>query len=234
VWERFIVNKPQLFRTRVREVFAEYQQGNDVAHAGRDPYECPPPPPVCTACACGRRHTRKRNCTACDAVAPVHDDVHVAQRQQGRCPLCGVVCRQGKGFSQHLIRDHDVRPRWRVFAGESAKCTACLMVFSTRVRLMAHLAGKGSKGNACFRHLVLTNAPQYTPDEVRYFENKQNEVAKALKRKGRSANTTTQVCYRLSGPMQTLQDGPLPPAWRAPTLLPLVVSGRALVASDTT
>ena len=137
------------------------------------------------------------------------------------CPLCfdGVV--QGKTFSQHLVRVHQHKPPWVAFASDNARCPACLVQFSSRIRLVAHLAGKTSSGNACYCHLVLSKSAPYEAVDVFRFEENQNEEAIALNARGRSGNTATKAWYRVPGPKLPLLTGTLPAAAMQPVLLPL-------------
>ena len=145
----------------------------------------------------------------------------VPQGEQGYCPLCAERCTQGKQFAQHLARAHAHKPPWTFFAGPNSQCPACLIQYSSRIRLVAHLAGKTSSGNACFSHLVLSKSVPYTLVEVSRFEEEQNEEAKALKARGRSGNTATKAWHRVPGPKLPLLTGTLPAAAMQPELLPL-------------
>ena len=59
-----------------------------------------------------------------------------------KCPTCGDGLAEYQPFAVHMAHAHRKRRVARMYAMDSGLCTVCLQIFSSRARLVDHLAEK--------------------------------------------------------------------------------------------
>ena len=126
-----------------------------------------------------------------------------------KCPRCSALCKNKTGLTTHAVKVHNfVAPEARYAWG--AVCPSCLRDFGSRIRLMAHLAGRKSTGTRCFFQIVLSGQEPMSDDVLAMFQEQDTAERRALLKAGRAVKTATVPCFRAVGPLPDPLMGPLP------------------------
>jgi hypothetical protein len=181
-WEATIVEAPNKFRNKVKKLFKDISNGKETLEQG----------------------TSLRTGGNAPLLAPPLPVLKV------KCIHCPYTCKPGQAMCAHMTRLHNYRSPEHKFAFINGGCRSCLRQFTTKPRLLAHLAGRKSQGSACFRNLVITNATVVTDAQQLEIQYETAQLARRQRAAGRALRATTIPVHSLPGPKPEPVHGPLP------------------------
>ena len=164
----------------------------------------------CNACPCGKRHSKKRPCMKA-LLTHVSFEERVPKGQFGVCPWCSVTIKNDNRYTSHLATEHGYRAPARRFLTTNSVCQGCLMCYHTPARLLYHLTGRDCRGSRCLVGLVVGGFGGNEEEVLREIEGEERIRINSCRSKGRGAKATEgKTPYRYSGPLESLQAGPMP------------------------
>ena len=116
------------------------------------------------------------------------------------CSQCGDTFNEYQPLAVHMANKHGTKRAARLYARADRTCTSCLLVFSTRARLVDHLA---EKNPVC----MLTAAWHTTPlsvDEAAHLDRRAALLEKTTAASGRRFSFSPTPVSQALGPLQRL------------------------------
>jgi len=113
-----------------------------------------------------------------------------------KCDVCDLYFSTRKGLDQHKRRKHGVLSDMRFFARTDGVCLACKTVFSTRLRLLAHLTDR--RRDYC-RGYILANSSPLHASEVQALDHVDRAARRLAHRAGHSHPIAVQSARTACG-----------------------------------
>ena len=160
-WHDFICNHPEAWKSLVRM----WARQATVQGLGQDSRPCK------------RRRTAGPAKEGGDKAHP-----HV-------CGLCNVGFSSWRGFQQHDRKVHGARCSAKWYADSNGRCPVCFKIFPSRLRLVAHLTEKRSRGGKVPCGPLLGNARRLPADRVAYLDSLDTLERAKARREGKTQPT---------------------------------------------